>query len=113
VLVFSHDPKLDVPALAAALGSGAGFVGALGSRRTTAERATRLLEAGVAPDDVQRIHAPCGLDIGCTTPEETAVSVLAQIIAARNGRDGGPLERGGGSIRATPSWQRRRAAPDA
>jgi xanthine dehydrogenase accessory factor len=92
VIVFSHDAKLDEPALLAALGTPAGYIGALGSRRTTTDRNRRLLDAGATEDDVRRIHAPCGLDIGGSTPEEVAISVLAEIIATRNGRAGVPLQ---------------------
>jgi len=91
VLVFTHDPKFDEPALIAALGTGAGYIGALGSRRTTRERNERLRRAGVSEEQLRRIHAPCGLDIGSRTAEETAVSVLAEIIACRSGRTGAPL----------------------
>ena len=86
VLVFSHDPKLDEPALIAALRTGAGYIGALGSRRTQAARRERLLAAGVSEADADRIVAPCGLDLGASTPAETAVSVLGEIIALRSGR---------------------------
>jgi xanthine dehydrogenase accessory factor len=86
VLVFTHDPKFDEPALIAALGSGAGYVGALGSRRTQRDRAKRLREAGVAEEEIGRIAAPCGLDIGARTPAETAVSILAEVIAMQHGR---------------------------
>jgi xanthine dehydrogenase accessory factor len=104
VLVFSHDAKLDEPAIQAALGSQAGYVGALGSRRTTAERHRRLLEAGVAPGDLARLHAPCGLDIGGSTPEEVAISVLAEIVAARSGRRGEQLRKSSAPIhRALPA----------
>lgn len=99
VLVFTHDPKLDVPALLAALASDAGYVGALGSRRTTADREHRLLEAGASDEQLTRLHAPCGLDIGSATPEETAISVLAELIAARSGRSGLPLRETAQSIR--------------
>lgn len=97
VLVFTHDPKFDEPALLAALGSGAGYIGALGSRQTTADRARRLREAGVSDAELRRIHAPCGLDIGSRTAEETAVSVLAEIIASRRRGPAGA----GGPLRAT------------
>lgn len=99
VLVFSHDPKIDVPAVAAALASGAGYVGALGSRRTTADRRERLLEAGVEPEDLQRLRSPCGLDVGAATVEETALAVLAEIVAVRAGRRGEPLRETDGPIR--------------
>ena len=98
VLVFTHDPKFDQPALAGALASGAGYVGALGSRKTTAERERRLREDGVADSELARVHAPCGLDIGSATPEEVAISVLAEIIAERSGRAGTPLREGSEAI---------------
>jgi xanthine dehydrogenase accessory factor len=99
VLVFTHDPKLDVPAVQAALGSGAGYIGALGSRKTTADRNERLREAGVSEEGIARVYAPCGLDIGSSTVEETAVAILGEIIARRTGREGRPLRQGSGSIR--------------
>jgi xanthine dehydrogenase accessory factor len=98
VLVFTHDPKLDLPAVRGALKSAAGFVGALGSRRTTADRDRRLLEAGVSDEELARLHAPCGLDIGGSTPEEVAISVLAEIVASRSGRAGGELRHAAGPI---------------
>lgn len=98
VLVFTHDPKFDVPAVRAALRSGAGYVGALGSRRTHADRLRRLREAGVRGEELERLASPCGLDIGGRTPAETAVSVLAEIIARRNGRPGLPLGETSGDI---------------
>jgi xanthine dehydrogenase accessory factor len=99
VLVFTHDPKLDVPAVQAALATNAGYIGALGSRRTTEDRNRRLRDVGVTDEELERIHAPCGLDIGASTVEETAVAVLAEIIAARSGRRGQPLREAEGSIR--------------
>ena len=98
VLVFTHDPKFDEPALLAALATGAGYIGALGSRQTTADREQRLRAAGATDDDLARIHAPCGLDIGSRTAEETAVSVLAEIIAARARRAARPLRVTSGPI---------------
>jgi xanthine dehydrogenase accessory factor len=98
VLVFTHDPKFDEPALRCALASGAGYVGALGSRKTTADRNRRLLESGVSEQALARVHAPCGLDIGGSTPEEVAISVLAEIIAARSERSGAPLREGAAAI---------------
>jgi xanthine dehydrogenase accessory factor len=98
VLVFTHDPKFDEPALIAALKTNAGYVGALGSRQTTADREERLKRAGVSEADLARVHAPCGLDIGSRTAEETAVSVLAEIIAARAERAGAPLRQTSGPI---------------
>ncbi|HEY5427876.1 MAG TPA: XdhC/CoxI family protein [Solirubrobacteraceae bacterium] len=98
VLVFTHDAKFDEPALVAALATNAGYIGALGSRHTTADRARRLRGAGVGDADLARLHAPCGLDIGSRTAEETAVSVLAEIIAARAQRAGSPLRQTSGPI---------------
>ena len=92
LLVFSHDPKHDEPALVAALAGEAGFIGALGSRRTAADRALRLRAAGASNQQLRRLHSPCGLDIGARTPEEQR-SVLAEIIAFRAGRPGTPLRR--------------------
>ena len=103
VLVFTHDPKLDVPAVLAALDTDAGYVGALGSRRTTDDRNTRLRAAGVSDEQIARVYAPCGLDIGSSTVEETAVAILAEMVASRAGRHGTPLREGSGSIRASAS----------
>lgn len=98
VLVFSHDPKFDEPALLVALETDAGYIGALGSRRATADRERRLRAAGLDDEMLARIHAPCGLDIGGTTPAETAISVLAEIAAERRRRRGTPLRETEGSI---------------
>jgi len=98
VLVFTHDPKFDEPALTAALASGAGYIGALGSRRTHAEREERLRAAGVGEEELRRISSPCGLDVGARTPAETAVAVLGEILALRAGRDGGRLVESSGPI---------------
>ena len=103
VLVFTHDPKFDEPALIAALAGGAGYIGALGSRRTHASRVARLRAAGITETDLARIHAPCGLDIGARTPAETAISILAEILAARSHRPGGRLADAEGPIHAQPS----------
>jgi xanthine dehydrogenase accessory factor len=99
VLVFSHDSKLDVPALMAAFATDAGFIGALGSRKTTGDRLARLQEAGATEADLARLHAPAGLDIGAATVEETAIAVLAEIVATRAGRSGVPLRESSGPIR--------------
>ncbi len=103
VLVFTHDPKFDEPALTSALETDAGYIGALGSRRTQERRIERLREAGLDEERIARIHAPCGLDIGARTPSETAVSVLAEIVAVRAGRSGKPLRETGGPIHPTPA----------
>lgn len=85
VAVLTHDPKLDDPALRTALLSPAFYVGALGSRSTQAARRERLLAAGLTEAQLARLHAPIGLDLGAHTPEEIALSVMAEIVAARNG----------------------------
>ena len=98
VLVFTHDPKFDEPALLAALQSGAGYIGALGSRRTHEDRSVRLREAGATDADLARISSPCGLDVGARTPAETAIAVLAEILALRAHRTGGRLAEASGPI---------------
>jgi xanthine dehydrogenase accessory factor len=98
VLIFTRDPKLDVPAVQAALSTQAGYIGAVGSRRTTVDRNPRLVQAGVSEEDLERLYAPCGLDIGSSTVEETAAAILAEIIAQRAGREGSSLRGGSGPI---------------
>jgi xanthine dehydrogenase accessory factor len=100
ILVFTHDPKFDEPALIGALATGAGFVGALGSRRTQERRVARLRDAGLDDEAIARIHAPCGLDVGARTPAETAISILAEVIAVRSGRAGESLRETDGPIHA-------------
>jgi xanthine dehydrogenase accessory factor len=91
IVVLTHDDKFDEPALIAALGTEAFYIGALGSRRNQERRRERLLEAGVSEDALARISGPCGLDIGAESQAETALSILAEILAVRAGRPGGPL----------------------
>lgn len=91
IVVLTHDDKFDEPALIAALDTEAFYIGALGSRRNQERRRERLLEAGVAEERLSRIVGPCGLDLGADTQEETALSILAEILAVRAGRSGGPL----------------------
>jgi xanthine dehydrogenase accessory factor len=93
VVVLTHDDKFDVPALKAALETDAFYVGALGSRRNQERRRERLLESGVDEDALARISGPCGLDIGADSNEETALSILAEALAVRAGRGGGPLRQ--------------------
>jgi xanthine dehydrogenase accessory factor len=100
VVVLTHDERFDVPALKGALGTDAFYVGALGSRRNQARRRERLLEEGVDEAQLDRISGPCGLDIGAETPTETALSILAEILAVRAGRDGGKLKDSTGRIHA-------------
>ncbi len=84
VAVLTHDPKLDDPTLQIALRSDASYVGALGSRRTNRQRIKRLREAGLSQEQISRLHAPIGFDIGGRSPEEIAVSIMAEIIQVRN-----------------------------
>jgi xanthine dehydrogenase accessory factor len=98
IAVLTHDPKLDDAALEVALRSEAPYVGAMGSRRAQAQRRERLLAAGLEEELLARIAAPIGLDLGAVTPEETALSIIAEVVAVRNGRDGGRLSRSTGRI---------------
>jgi xanthine dehydrogenase accessory factor len=98
IAILTHDPKLDDAALTLALRSDAAYVGAMGSRRAQAQRRERLLAAGVEDDLIDRIAAPIGLDLGAVSPEETALSIMAEVVAVRNGRDGGRLSQAGGRI---------------
>jgi xanthine dehydrogenase accessory factor len=91
VVVLTHDDKFDLPALKAALESEAFYIGALGSRRNQERRRERLLEAGVPESAFDRIAGPSGLDIGAASPAETALSMLAEMLATRADRSGGPL----------------------
>ncbi len=91
VVVLTHDDKFDEPALKRALESEAFYIGALGSRRNQERRRERLLEAGVSEEALERISGPCGLDIGADSQAETALSILAEILAVRAHREGGPL----------------------
>ena len=100
IVVLTHDDKFDLPMLTGALATEAYYVGAIGSRRNQERRRERLLEAGVDESDLDRISGPAGLDIGAHTPTETAVSMLAEIMAVRAGRDGGRLKDSSGRIHA-------------
>ena len=100
VVVLSHDPKFDIPALALALRSPAYYVGALGSRRTHARRLAQLREVGLSDAELARIRAPIGLDLGGREPEEIALAIVAEIQAVRYERDGESLREGSGSIHA-------------
>jgi xanthine dehydrogenase accessory factor len=98
IAVLTHDPKLDDAALEIALRSDAPYVGAMGSRRAQAQRRERLLAAGMDEELLARIAAPIGLDLGAVTPEETALSIMSEVVAVRNGRSGGRLSSAGGRI---------------
>ena len=87
ICVLTHDPKFDVPAIVSSLATPVGYLGAMGSRRTTDNRNARLLEAGVSAEGIARVMGPIGLDIGARTPEETAVAICAEIIALRTGKE--------------------------
>jgi len=100
VCVLTHDAKFDVPAIVGALATRVGYLGAMGSRATHAKRVERLHEAGVTDEDLTRVMAPIGLDLGARTPEETAVSICAEIIAARTGRVAPSLRDTDGPIHA-------------
>ena len=103
IVVLTHDDKFDVPMLIGALQSEAFYIGALGSRRNQERRRERLLEAGVDQAALERISGSAGLDIGAHTPAETALSILAEILAVRTGRDGGRLKKASGRIHAEVS----------
>jgi xanthine dehydrogenase accessory factor len=96
--VLTHDPKFDVPLLEVALRSPAGYVGAMGSRRTHDDRLARLREVGLSDAELTRLHSPIGLDLGARTPEETAVSIAAEIVQHRWGGTGRPLGQTAGLI---------------
>jgi xanthine dehydrogenase accessory factor len=103
VVVLTHEDRFDIPALIGALRSDAFYVGALGARRNQARRRERLLEEGLSENEIDRISGPVGLDIGAESPAETAVSILAEILAVRAGRSGGPLKQSAGRIHAEVS----------
>ena len=100
VVVLTHEERWDVPALVGALATDAFYVGAIGSRRTQERRRERLVEEGVPAEQLERLSGPAGLDLGAATPGETALSILAEILAIRAGRDGGRLRASGERIHA-------------
>jgi xanthine dehydrogenase accessory factor len=100
IVVLTHDDKFDVPMLVGALSTDAFYVGAIGSRRNQERRRERLLEAGLEEAALERISGPAGLDIGAHSPAETGLSILAEIMAVRAGRDGGRLRESSGRIHA-------------
>ena len=104
VCVLTHDPKFDVPVLSVALHlSSVGYVGVMGSRRTHSDRIRRFREAGTSNSELERMSSPLGLDIGAATPAETAISILADVIASASRRSGRPLRDGVGPIHNRPS----------
>src|SRR5215211_6695940 len=98
IAVLTHDPKFDVPVLKEALKTPAGYIGAMGSRRTHDNRTARLKEEGVTDEQLARISSPIGLDLGARTPEETAIAIAAEIVALRTGHSGGRLAERSGPI---------------
>jgi len=98
IVILSHDPKIDEPTLAAALKTDAAYIGAIGSRKTHADRFERLAKWGITAEQLRRVHAPIGLDLGGRTPEETALSIIAEVVAVKNGRSGGSLRSTSGPI---------------
>jgi xanthine dehydrogenase accessory factor len=100
ICVLTHDVRLDIPALRTALRMPVGFVGAMGARATVAHRAELLRADGVTDEELARLHSPLGLDLGGTSPEHTALAVLAEIVAVQHGRSGAPLHEGRGPIHA-------------
>lgn len=98
--ILTHDDKFDVPLIEAALALDVAYVGAMGSRATHDRRLGALRERGVAEESLAALHSPIGLDLGASSPEETAVSILAEVIAARTGASGSELRRTGGAIHA-------------
>ena len=103
IIALTHDPKLDDAALIVALRSPAAFVGAMGSRRAQSQRRERLLDAGLRTDELDRLSAPVGLDLGASSPQETALSILAEVVAVRHGHLGGRLGTRDGRIHAAAS----------
>jgi len=99
IAILTHDPKFDEPALLGALATSAPYIGAIGSRKTNVDRRQRLIDNGVDAESLARVRGPIGLDIGGSTPEEMAISILAEMIAVRHGRTGGSLKQGSGPIR--------------
>ncbi|GAB3205753.1 XdhC family protein [Marinactinospora thermotolerans] len=110
ICVLTHDPKFDVPVLEVALRTPAGYIGAMGSRRTHEDRLARLREAGVPDERLERLRSPIGLDLGARTPEETAVSIAAELIQVRWGGSGRPLSSTAGRIHHESARPQRRPA---
>ncbi|MCA0330005.1 MAG: XdhC family protein [Actinobacteria bacterium] len=100
ICVLTHDPKFDVPALKEAVRTRAAYIGAMGSRRTHEDRLVRLKEAGLTDEEIERVHSPIGLDLGARTPEETAISIAAEIVQQRWGGSGRKLGLTDGPIHA-------------
>ena len=91
VVILTHDPKFDDPTITAALRGRPRYIGAIGSKKPHRDRVARLVKAGIDPSELERVHAPIGLDLGAQTAEETALAILAQMVAVRHGKQGGPM----------------------
>jgi xanthine dehydrogenase accessory factor len=112
VCILTHDPKFDIPLLQAALGLDLAYVGAMGSRRSHAQRMASLLAAGVAPEEADRLHSPIGLDLGAVTPAEVAVSITAELVAGRTRSARGlSLKHGSGPIHHNVNSPRHQEMP--
>ena len=98
VAVLTHDAKFDIPAITSALATNVGYIGVMGARRTHDDRTKRLIDAGLTPDELARLRSPIGIDLGGRTPEETAISIVAEIIALRTGREVPALKETDGAI---------------
>ena len=98
VCVLTHDPKFDIPLLKLALRSSAAYIGAMGSRRTHEDRLDRLRAEGLTEIELSRLHSPIGLDLGGRSPQETALSILAEVVMLRESRTGLPLSKTQGTI---------------
>lgn len=105
IAVLTHDPKFDVPLLEVALRTPAGYIGAMGSRRTHDDRLERLREVGLSEEELSRLRSPIGLDLGARTPEETAIAIAAELIQLRWGGTGTPLTTAEGRIHREPIAQ--------
>ncbi|MDV3128385.1 XdhC family protein [Mycobacterium sp. 21AC1] len=111
ICVLTHDEKFDIPVLRMALRLPVAYVGAMGSRRTHRKRLTALRECGLTETELEALHSPIGLDLGAHTPEETAVSVAAEIIAEARGGSGARLRRSRGAIHPAANWAQRATRP--
>jgi len=109
ICVLAHDDRFDAEIIARSLALPVAFVGAMGSRRTHERRLASLRDRGVSEGEIARLHSPIGLDLGASTPEETAVSILAEVIAARTGASRAPLKDASGSIHELPKARAARA----
>ena len=112
--MLTHDVKFDEPAIVEALRRGCRYVGAVGSRKTQADRRARLLEAGVTPEQLERLRGPIGLDLGGRAPAETALAIIAEVVAVRHSANGGPMRDRARAVeaaaRATPAAESAPAA---